>query len=246
MKGIKRKEQIIQYLKEQRGVASIVEYSIVLPLCLVAVMFLFLVAYFLNERAVLDAAAHRSVLVAEKLYFDPKFKVITDLDYVNMSEDYVGYKKKYTSFKDPALDGQIEAEQYRFFMGGSSFQKYAEQCVKQKALSCVANNQLFPLGDRVSDLQVETVEITTGPFKKVSITITEEYHMPNLVKLIGLDTDYKMQVSATTGLSAEPELIRNIDLVLEVMEDYNLDDYLEKFKSVLEKVSNFVTSLGEA
>lgn len=246
MKGRKQRKQMKKFLSEENGAASIVEYSIVLPLCLVAVMFLFLVAYFLNERAVLDAAAHRSVLVAEKLYFDPKFKVMTDLDYVNMTEDYVGYKKKYESFNDTGVQGNIEAEQYRFFLGGSSFKEYAEQCVKQKALSCVANNQLFPLGDRVQNLQVETVEITSGTFKKVSITITEEYHMPKLVKLIGLDTAYKMQVSATTGLSAEPELIRNIDLVLEIMEDFNVDDYLENFKTVLEKVSNFVTSLGEA
>lgn len=241
MKNIRKKYRLREYINEQTGAASIVEYSIVLPLCLVVVMFLFLLAYFLNERAVLDAAAHRSVLVAEKLYFDPKFKQLADLDYAAMEKDYVGYKKQFESLENQ----EIRTEPYRFFLGNSEFKEYAEKCVEQKAISCVRNNQLFPLGDRVQNLKVEKSEISYGLVKKVVVTITEEYHMPRLVTLIGLEQEYKMQVSATTSLSAEPELIRNIDLAMEVAEDTGVDKYLEKAKKVFSKIGNFVKSLGE-
>lgn len=230
-------------MKKCRGAAAIIEYTIVLPLCLVMVMVLLFLAYYMNERAVIDAAAHRSVLLAEKLYFDGKFKTVSELDYGHYAEDYVGYKKQNNSLN--AINWEdVDLKPYRFLFGKAEYDEYVKEKVKEKALSCVRQNQLFPLNETFHDLEVEKVEITGSFSKKITVVIKEEFHLPDFVALLGLEQDHKMYASAMTSLSAQPELMRNIDLVGEIMEEFEADKYLERFKTVLDKLKNFVGSLG--
>lgn len=239
MKNYNRCRNKFNMVKGCKGAAAIVEYTIILPLCLVVVMTLLFLGYFMNEGAVLEAAAHRSVLLAEKLYFDGKFKTVTELDYESYEEDYVGYKKQGTPMKD------MDIKPYRFLFGKGDYETYTKERVKEKALSCVRNNQLFPMGDGFHGLEVETVDISGGFIKKATVVIKEEFHLPKFVTLIGLEQDHCMYASAMTSLSSQPEFMRNIDLAFEIVEDVKLDGYLDRLKTVLDKIKNFVGSLGE-
>lgn len=232
----------LKKLKDSRGGASIVEYTIVLPLCLFVVMFLFFAAYFLNERAVLDAAAHRSVLVAQKLYTDPKFISMADLSYTD-DVDYVGYKRNGNTLQDAAEVNKP----YRFVFGTADFNATVKEAVKKKAESCVRTNQLFPLWESyIGDVEVSEPVVDGLIVKNVTVTVSESYEFPAFMQMIGLQGEYVMQGAATTSLSAEPELIRNIDLATQLLDRLDGgEDYMDKIKETLKKIGNFVTSLGE-
>lgn len=223
--------------KENRGAASIVEYSIVLPLCLIVFMFLFLAGYFLCERAVLDAAAHRAVLVTQKLYSDARFKQISDLDFEDET-DYVGYKRNSSEISETVN------EPYRYFIGRGSLTDLAIDTMEKKAISCVEKNRLFPLGDKVGNLKADADFHNGILIQTATVTITEEFTLPELVKLIGLDTKYEMKVTAKTSVSDISELINNIDFVMEIMEDLGADKYFEQLQDIFKKIGNFVKSLG--
>ena len=55
-------------MKGSKGSASILEYTLVLPVCLISVVVLFFTGYYLCYSAVLDAAADRVVLLVHNIY----------------------------------------------------------------------------------------------------------------------------------------------------------------------------------
>ena len=229
--------KIIKKLHNSRGAASVVEYTIVLPICMFIVIFLFFAGYFLNERAVLDAAAHRSVLVAQKIYGDSKFSSFTDLSYTD-TVDYVGFKRNGSELTD------ISNKPYRYLFGSDKIKELVRASVEKKAISCIINNQLFSLGNYIKDTKVEVGPVEGIVVKSVTVVITEEYKFPGLLRFIGFKGNYIMQGAATTTFSDQTELIHNIDLVVEFMEDIGADKFIDKIRGFFKKIGNFVTSLG--
>lgn len=223
-----------------RGAAAIVEYTVVLPLCLFVVMFLLVAGYFLNERAVLDAAAHRSILIAQRYYSDPKFTVLADIS-ADPAQDYVGYKRSTRGMQE------IENDPYRFLKGSGSLEKMIQSAITDKAVSTIQTNRMFPFGDYLEEITETNVHVSglEGILtKSITVTITEEYKFPAFLRMLGFQDTYVMQGVATTTVSAEPEVIRNIDMVIEIMEDFNADSFLEKVQGFFRKIGNFVGSLS--
>lgn len=224
-------------LHNSRGAASIVEYTIVLPICMFIVIFLFFAGYFLNERAVLDAAAHRSVLVAQKIYGDCKFSSFTDLNYAD-TVDYVGFKRSENDLSD------ISNQPYRYLFGSNKIAELIRTSVEKKAISCINNNQLFSLGNYIKDTKVEVGPVEGLLVKSITVVITEEYKFPGMLRSIGFEGSYIMQGAATTTFTDQTELIHNIDLVVEFMEDIGANKFIEKIQGFFKKIGNFVKSLG--
>lgn len=232
------KVKITKAIKCQYGAASVVEYTLILPLCLVVFVFLFLAAYYLSEKAILDAAAHRAVLVAQRFYGDVQFKNFADTEFTD-SIDYVGYKKKTGDVSE------IKSEPYRYFLGRTNLKINVEEAMKAKAKNCVETNRLYSLGDKVSDLYIDTSFVNGIFTKSATVTISETFHMPKIVKLIGIETEQEINVTAKSSVSDVTELISNIDFVMEVLEDVGADKYLENLKSFFKKIGNFVESLSK-
>lgn len=68
-----RRLAAVRKLAEERGSASVIEYSVVLPLCFIIVVSVIAAAFVMARRASLDAAAVGAVQIAEMAYADPSF-----------------------------------------------------------------------------------------------------------------------------------------------------------------------------
>ena len=93
-----------RFFNNDEGAASIVEYAIVLPICFFVIMFIFLVGFLLNEKAVVESAGQRGVFVAMKMYNDPSSEFVYQFSY-GTDQDKAGFGQSTSDFtkmtKDP-------------------------------------------------------------------------------------------------------------------------------------------------
>ena len=157
-------------LKSEKAASSIVEYSIVLPICLVIFAMLFMIGYMLNQQANLDAATNRGVLVAQKVYSDPNVDSVMDLA-VNPKPMQVGFTKKPGGF---SFNANYKCDPYRYLGSGYRYDTIAA-LVKLKVMNCIQVNQIVGVGDRVSTVNVEMPNEFSGfIMKKMSLELILE------------------------------------------------------------------------
>ncbi len=61
-------KQLMHFVREERGSVSVLEYSIVLPICFIMIASLLALGFVMHRRAVMDTAAAEAVNIAAKAY----------------------------------------------------------------------------------------------------------------------------------------------------------------------------------
>lgn len=217
---------------EEKGSASIVEYSIVLPICLIVLLFIFTVGYMLNQRAVLDAAATRAILIAQKVYADPKYSEIILLDGSSEEKDIVGYKDRDT------LNKKIESDPYRYFFNNYKSDMISN-LIEKKVLDIVKKNQLVQLDPRVSEVTVTVPSIEGILWKKASVVVKQDYYVPILLGHLKIYSGIQMVSKASVAIVSPAELLRNVDFVVDIVEDVSGNDVTQTLVDFFGKISSF-------
>jgi hypothetical protein len=221
---------------EENGAASIVEYSIVLPLCLVVLLFIFFVGYVLNQRALLDSAAHRGVLLAQQFYADPNYDVIVDLGLAAGDSDYAGHKERH-EFKDIGF----ENDPYRF-LSKSYHEDLIQTRMEEKIEHVVSRNQLFLLDDRLTDIDVDIPGMEGFLNKSAEVEITQDFYLPLLLGHVKLEPVYTMTAKSRVTVTTPAEFVRNTDFVVDIIEDVTGTDVTEKLVTFFTKITDFFKS----
>lgn len=229
-------------IKEEKGAASIVEYAIVLPICLFMLVFIFFIGYYLNQCALLDAAVNRGVLIAQKIYTDPNSEEVMMYG-DGMDDTFVGFKKRDSVFES----GDLESDPYRFFD-----QDYKEDTIKtkieNKVKSIIANGQLLMLEGRVNDIKVNVSDISGVISRKISVSASQKMYIPVISILLSDDSYEKyftIQATASANISNTTEFVRNSDFVYDTFIRFGGGDIVNKIKNIFDKITSFIGKLGE-
>lgn len=222
------------HLKNERASATIVEYTIVLPICLFVIGFIFVVAYFMNQRALLDAAVERGVLDAQKIFSDPNSKIF--MVFSDGSTADVGY----APVSDPKYSN-MESDPYRFLFNGYNYDTIRDK-VSKKVLNTINRNKISDYGTWFSEPIVECSPVTGFISKSITVTVRQNFYMPfiPLIMRNGEMFDVEMISSASMPIMCSPEFIRNTDFIMDTIERATGGiNIKEKILGFFDKITSF-------
>lgn len=225
----------------QDGAATVVEYSIILPICLFVIVFIFMIGYFLNQQANLDAAVRRGVTVAIKIYNDPNAEKIMEMG-TEQGSNLVGYKRKIDKFED------LESDPYRYWNNNYK-QDTMKTLIEKKIKNCIQKNQMEIIDSRVDGIEIIFPEEMSGIInKRLTVNVTQDFQMPFLPTFLGKNGKgpvMKLTSTATVTVTNPTEFVRNIDFAADVIERFTDVDITEKITAMFDKVTSFFNSTKE-
>lgn len=228
--------------RESKGSASIIEYSIILPLCLWVLVFLFMAGYVLHQRAVLESAAQRAVMIVQKLYADPNYRNLVLLTDQEADRDYVGYKERQNQ-----NIADLERDPYRYWNNG-----YREDIIQQamdvKIRNIIYRNQLIDLSSiSVYEIQIESPDMTGMIFKNKKVVVKQEISVP-ILEGFHISPKVTLEGHADITVTQPAELIRNSHFAINVVEDLTagtpVEDIIEKIGVYMDKITEFFSETG--
>lgn len=237
MKMSKLKLTLNRFIKEEKANAQVVEYTIILPICLFLLALLFLGGFYLNQQAVLDSAVSRGVALAQRVYTDPNSSKLYNLG--NSGEDYqVGVK-----INSSALTaGTLKSKPYRYMTHRKVFDEVYNE-INKKIKNSVSTSQLIKTDTRLSDLQIERPKDFKGfVLFRTTITLKQEFKNPFVPKLLGesAGTWFEMSSTATATAMNVSEFVRTVDFLNDVCERFTGNDTGEWVQKLLDKVTTFL------
>ena len=224
--------RIQRFFQNDDGAASIVEYAIVLPLCFFVIMFIYLVGFFLTEKAVVESAGQRGVLVAMKMYNDPSSELIYDYSY-GTDNKTAGFGETASTFdkmnKDPY---RYWSKSYRQGEISSSVSSYVTQAISKSQLKIVK---------RWAGDPAVTYTPSGGLLgNNICVSVEQEYQLLPIIfkRLLGIGTT-TLKVDCYMNVINQTEFIRNTDFVCDLIELAGGGEIIAKVQGVLDSITKF-------
>ncbi len=220
-------------LRQERGDAQIIEYTIVFPICLLAFFFLYMIGYMLNQYALLDSAAERGILIAQKAYTDTNAEVMLSFDSLtaNSTAGFTAAENpEYTKFKN---------DPYRF-LNKDYKNEEIKDTIERTVQEIIRNNQLL------GDIFLGETRVTYSPGsgfldKNVTVTVEQEFKPLKVIFMLlpGESERFTLRSVATLRISSQTEFLRNADFVCDLALRFGLDKYTQKIAGFFDKITEF-------
>ena len=242
MKANRNKSCFERFIREERAAAPIVEYSIVLPICLFILGLLFASGFYLNQKAVLDSAVNRGVVLAQKIYCDNNADRLMNMG-IDGNNYQVGVTIDSNALKDPK---NLKSEPYRYLKFGSRYDDIYS-VIEKKITNSVNTSQLINADIRLSDLSINMPKKFKGfMIYKMTVTVTQDFYNPFVPVLVRESTDslFSMKSSATAAVMSTTEYVRNVDMLNDVMGRFTgstCDGWVSK---MLGRLNTFMSKTG--
>lgn len=226
-----------QLKREERGAATIVEYTIVLPICLFIILFIFMTGFFLHQASVLDAAAERGILIAQKIYTDPNAEQIIDFSGTTDGKN-VGYRQKNSVINS----SNFTSDPYRYWDNGYNSTSIKSN-IESKVKAVIESSQLLISSRYMGKPKVTYNGVSGIFFKTASVEVTQTFSLfPNLTKMFGLSPTITLKGYASMKIDSQTEFIRNVDFVCDMLDRFKIGDYIKQIQVVFSKISDFFTN----
>lgn len=222
----------------ERGAATMIEAAIVLPICLLIVLFVFCFGFFLNQMALLESAAERGILLVQKLYNDPNADALLDLSY-GQSSAAAGYRSK------DSLDNiEYDYDPYRYW--GKYETEGIAELVEGHVEEIIRNAQLVYLEPMLGVPEVHYENAGGLISKSVSITVEQDFKLfPVVRRLLVPNMDTSLRSEAHMNIVSQTEFVRNTDFICDMVERLaagtGVEALIEKIQSVFDKIGQFFT-----
>jgi Flp pilus assembly protein TadG len=233
MKMSRFRQRISRTARSERGDANIIEYAIVFPICLLVFFFLFMIGFMLNQYALLESAAERGILIAQKAFTDTNAELIMDYDAM-AGRTTAGF----SPVSEPDYD-KFTNDPYRFF-GTNYKESTIKAAVSDTVKEIIRNNQLLGntfLGDTTVDYT------STGGLlnKTATVTVEQEFKPLRMVaRVLNLSGDtFTIKASAIMKIRSQTEFLRNTDFVCDLAVRFGLDQYVQKITGFFQKITDF-------
>lgn len=206
-----------QILEDENGDA-IVEATFVFPIIIFIIMGLIILSMYLPTKGVLQYATQRAANAVSVEMSDTWIKFNEN---EMKFESYANYEELNNVYVDAA--GSI-------FSNGNSVQEKAIYIVNKLYDDSIA----LKAG---SDLDVDVKFNNAIIYKEVVVTAEKIIPSPINLSIVGFPSEIKIQVSSTAVVQNGDEMVRNLDIVKEVVVNVN-----ERYK-ISEKFENVATFL---
>jgi|GEM_PF-913260 len=215
----------------ESGSASVLEYTIILPLCLLVVGALIVFGLYLCMYAVLDSAADRAVVIVRSIYSDPNYLRIADHGFDDGGHDYIGIRER----RD--LYGRCKSEPYRFLYGGFDAES-VRQAASEKMRSVLGRASFLDVWKGFADIDISFSEKPDLLGKKICVTVSRGTELHGIFgKLFG-ESHVSLKASSEARLSCPPEMIRNTDFLLALFKRFTGTDIRDKIEAITSKVKS--------
>lgn len=222
-------ERFSDFLKKEDG-NSLVENVIILPLIFLCIYFLILGSFIIHDKIVLDSAVERGAVYAAKCVADPNYAALSATAGTNEKSNEMGL-----SDVDGILFSNVgdNIHPYRYIK--LTYADEIERYVAEETLEIV-NKTKIPWREIKND-QVECSIKNYVVYQEVTVSAKATYPLPKLFGIIGLPTEFSYETSAREAVTDPDELIRNADLVVDIITyiDNKTGNHLSKLTNTLDK-----------
>ena len=213
------------------GAASIVEYSIVLPLCFLVIAFIFLLGFYLNQKAVIESAGQRSLILAMKMFNDPSADKVYDFNY-GIEQGQSGVGQSSYDFSSMTRDP------YRYWTNYRAGEIDAK--VKSFVTEAVASSQIHMVSKWASTPEAEYTPSGGLLGNNITVTVKQQYTLVPIVflNLLGID---KTTIVSTSRMNVinQTEFIRNTNFACDLIVEMGGAEILAKVSQVMDSITKF-------
>jgi len=215
------KEYFKSFFKEEKASATILEYTIILPLIMSVVFILIFTGYIQHQKAVIESATIRGAIMASRDIVDPNYSSIVKHD----------SKKDDNDISSITIDGGnykiSKPYRYLFRSGGEIPSSKAD------IVNIITSNQLF-----ASSSPEVSVKEVAGIFRKIIVSAKQEYTVPVVLPSFELPSFVTIQSQSTVYVNEPAEFIRNADFAIDLVQPL-VGDIVTKINATFKKVSFF-------
>lgn len=228
-------KRLCAFLRKERGAATILEYAIVLPICLLIILFLFTVGFFLNQQALLDSAAERGILLVQKMYTDANADEVLDMKSGTGFYE-AGYQKR------AGNQNSYDYDPYRFW-GGDYKSEEIGKLVEARVEAIVKAGQSDYIALFLSEPEASYQNNGGLISKNVEVTVTQEFRLfPGLTKLLWGPEKTGISGHASMHVISQTEFVRNVDFISDVLHRFPaVDQTLKRISGALDKITSLFT-----
>ena len=211
-------------MKNEKGAATLLEYTIVLPIVFAIVFALIFVGFTMHQKAVMEAATQRSAIYVARTITDPSYENIVSTDGKQDANDILSATITQES---------IVNAPYRYLFSGSGSIPDSELSVAD----LIAKNQIF-----IDTAPTVTVKKEAGIFTRVVVTATQEYTVPELIPGLQLPSILTVETQSIVYVNQPAEFIRNADYITDIIVEVT-GPIIDKLTSVVSKIKFFDTNV---
>ena len=231
-----KRQRIRQFKEDEKGTA-IVEATILLPFCIVIIIALFYAAIFLCQKANLQANLQNTLIYYKNTYSDTYIDTQDTIHYTKSGETYSGAGSSFGTIR--------YLFPYRAFI--ELFQKF-DSSKFESFFRKMSGFMFFDDGENItiSPLDGNSYLKNYLIYKTISAKATQVLKPAINLEMIGIDNEIIIEVSGTVVISDGDEMIREVDLAVDLLEDTKIGEaagkavakvaeLYNKFKSVFDK-----------
>ena len=210
--------------KEEKGLA-VVEATLLLPFCMIMVLAVFYAAIFMCQKANLQANLQNTLIYYKNVDADSYVTAKSQMSYSGDSVNKNAVGSSYSADK--------KLFPYRFF--GMSF----DSAAMESFFKSMCRNMFFDTGDNVEFAASRKNYVV---YKEITATATQTVKSAINLSMVGASNEVTISVTGKAIVNDTDDLIRNIDFVVDVVEDTKLGKEISKLAQKVAGSYNKFTS----
>lgn len=207
----------------EKGLATMVEATLLLPFCVLAVVGALYASLYLCQKANVQANLEAALTYYRTEESDTYVDVKTRMDY-----DASGLAGTGSSYSSPGY-----LNPYRFFLMSFKEGEY------RQFFRSLCGHMFFADGD---DVQITAERHNYVLYKTIEATATQTVKPPINLSMVGGPKEMKIQVSSKAVVNDGDDFIRNVDFTIDLLADTKVGEVAgsigEKAKGLYEKFKN--------
>ena len=197
-----------------------VEATFILPIAILCVILLLYLSLILFQRANLQACLETSLIYYKNSVTDTFVTRNDEINYADEDDTYTGIGNSYSA-KEPRNPYIGMYEGFGTLDSEGRFEMYFRS---------VAGKMLF------DDNLTVTIDYTNySLIKQFEVTAKQVVTSPIDFSIIGVDNEYEITATARVVVSDHDDTIRNVDYVIDILDDTAVGDMARNFASKVEE-----------
>lgn len=207
-------------MKNEKGAATLIEYTIVLPITFAIVFLLITMGFMLHQKSVMESAVQRKAIYISRTISDTNYENIAETNVDVDVNDITGAKIK-----------DIKNDPYRFLFGAFSSGNLTAQ--EEETSKLIEVNQIF-----IDTKPEVSVEKKSGLFTTVTVTATQKYEINQFLAGLDIPPIVTIECKSIVYVNQPSEFIRNADFAADIISKV-VDSISGVIKETVSKITFF-------